>query len=226
MPSFSYRKLTELQVQGARDRSLRTVQVSQLKSRKDLVKNKCRQLLFLHPENTTSVEDVVNNPEAPEIFTETIEDTFARDGRDLSPFMKARLANLLDKEYRAKLSERAATRHKDDHDHFVAWIKGQIQEERDAKGQMEDDLKEQVQKLRIGIEQEKRRKIVELKQSLEDKKRALIELKEQKIGNTNRDYNHDHEKNDILMRTELIEFDDGYFCSSEDSEWVSVSVCT
>ena len=231
MPAFSYQKLTELQVQGARDRSLRTVQIGQLKSRKDLLENKCRQCLEGTTTTSTSTEvsDGSTQTTLP-IFTQAIEDAFARDsGRDLSPFMTLRLANLLDKEYRAKLGERTCLRHEQDRDRFSTWIKGYIEEERQAKQIVEQELTEQLKKLRIEIEECKAKKIVDLKNSLREKKRQLTIMKELKLRSAKRKEKNNPSQGsigmkDISMKTELIDIDDGYFVSSEESEWVSVEV--
>jgi hypothetical protein len=218
MTGFSYRKFTELQVQGARERSQRQVEVSQLACRMEYNEAKWKALIQESDDNQIFV------------FNEAIKDAFSRDyARELSPFMTARLAGVCSKEYRTIVAEKTYKQFHDDRLAIINWMHQLADLEEKQKNEMKDDLNQKIECLRQEIREEKENKIQELRATLEAKKQELIALKQRKLEAIQEEERKDQETaamDDLADQCEWIDIEDNYFTASKSgggSEWVICS---
>lgn len=218
MTGFSYRKFTELQVQGARERSQRLVEVSQLACRMERNEAKWKALIQKNDD-----DDIF-------VFNEAIKDAFSRDyARELSPFMTARLAGVCSKEYRTIVAEKTYKQFHNDRLAIINWMHQLADLEEKQKSEVRDDLNRKIECLREQIREEKEKKIQELRATLEAKKQALIALKQSKteaIQDKERKDQKTAVMEDIEDRCEWIDIEDNYFTASKSgggSEWVLCS---
>lgn len=170
--SFSYYKLTKLQVDGAQERSSRQSEASQLIARKTAVYEDWTQRVWGAP---TSADDV-------SLFTEVIRDVF--EGRELSPFMVERLAKLCRAEYRAdkateesKFAQNLPTQEKQQ-------LRQSLQNEEESTIQMIHDLQRAIRDAKRRMELDRYNKIQDLRAGLVAKKQALHDILQQKANPT------------------------------------------
>jgi hypothetical protein len=216
MTGFSYRKFTELQVQGARERSQRQVEISQLASRME--HNEAKWKALTQKNDDTDIF----------LFNEAIKDTFSRDhSREVSPFMTARLAGVCSKEYRTIVAEKTYKQFHDDRLDIINWMHQLTDLEENEKNVMTKELNRKIECLRQEIREEKEKKIQEFKAQLEAKKQELIALKQRKLEAVLDKERKDKEvaaMEDLAERCEWIDIEDNYFTSSKSegggSEWV------
>jgi hypothetical protein len=218
MTGFSYRKLTELQVQGARERSQRQVEVSQFTCRMEHNEAKWKALIDKNYDNDIFV------------FNEAIKDAFSRDyARELSPFMTARLAGLCSKEYRTIVAEKTYKQLHNDRLAIIDWMRQLADLEKKQKSEVKDDLNRKIECLRQEITEEKEKKIQELRATLEAKKQELIALKQSKleaIQDKERMVQETAAMEDLDDRCQWIDIEDNYFTASKSgggSEWALCS---
>jgi hypothetical protein len=218
MTGFSYRKFTELQVQGARERSQRQVEVSQLACRMEHNEAKWKALIQKNDDNDIFV------------FNEAIKDAFSRGYvRELSPFMTARLAGVCSKEYRTIVAVKTYKRFHDDRLAIINWMHQLADQEEKQKSEVKDDLNRKIECLRQEIREEKEKKIQELRATLEARKQELIALKQRKIEAIQDKERKDEETaalEDLADRCEWIDIEDNYFTAPKSgggSEWVLCS---
>jgi hypothetical protein len=220
MTGFSYRKFTELQVQGARERSQRQVEISQLACRMEHNEAKWKALIQKNDDNDIFV------------FNEAIKDVFSKGyAREVSPFMTARLAGVCSKEYRTIVAEKTYKQFHADHLAIINWMHQLADLEEKQKDEVKDDLKRKIECLRQEIREEKEKKIQELRATLEAKRQELFALKQHKLEEVQDKKRKDQETavmEDLADRCEWIDIEDNYFTASKSvggggSEWVLCS---
>jgi hypothetical protein len=169
LKGFSFSKLTELQVQGARERASRRIEVSQLASRLEHAETKWR----------TRIQR--NNVQDWPIYSEAIIEAFSQDDRDISPFMVARLAELCRQEYREIEAQKGLRRLHNDYRVNINWMYQAIESAGKEKDKVEKELKSRIEALKQELEVTEKKRIEELRAILEWKRRELMRLRERKL---------------------------------------------
>ena len=159
--SFSYSKLTLLQVQGARDRSSRHVELQSASRRLESVRSKWRDQM-------SRSDDYAN--ESQELFLRAILAEFS--DRDMSPFMVDRLVKLCRAEYRANEAWKHGLEHvRTDCQETVDWWKQKLQDEEEIKLNIVQELQARIRETQKEMER------IELRRRIEDLRSRLQELK-------------------------------------------------
>jgi hypothetical protein len=198
---FSYSKLTELQVKGARDRSRRQIESSQRTTRREQVQRMWKAALQEQDAGDLS------------LFREAISDVYENEHpkREISPIMAARLADLCRQEFKSAQHEKALEQLYDGQRESCEYLCQEINACGKEKNQIKEDLEKQVQAMKKDVEAMKRRKAADLRASLEWKKNELLKVRQT-----------------ILMRIEELEKKDWsqvpepVLMCSEGAEWVDI----
>lgn len=221
MKGFSFSKLTELQVQGARERSSRQIEGSHLANRLEHVDKKWRKILY-------GKEAQKNQA----IFRQAIFDVFSPE-REISPFMVARLAEICRREYLVAEAEKGLQQLHDDHRSDINWLYQEIENSNKEKEKDVDELKARIMNLKSELEATKREGIQNLRECLEWKKRELVRLHEEKLEELKTMEKQEHfrpEAQEAVIDENLLNRSDSWVeilddcCQSNGgSEWVVCS---
>ena len=167
--SFSYYKLTKLQVEGAKERSSRQSEASQVMSRWNAVQSDWKKKTWGAPSSSDDVG----------LFITVVQETFGKD-RELSPFLTERLAKLCRAEYRASKAVEESKFSQSRPALTKTWMKQALTEEEEATIQMIQELQTAIRMERRRVELERYNKIQDLRAGLVAKKEALREAIRQK----------------------------------------------
>lgn len=178
--SFSYSKLTLLQVQGARDRSGRQVELSQAANRFQTVRSEWHKQLARSMDYANQSQELI----LPAIVS-------AFSDRDISPFMVDRLVKLCRAELRANVAwQRGLVNVKADCQADIDWWKKQRQNEESDKLKIVQELQAKMRATQLEIQRiQLRLKIQELQSRLQQA------VKEQQ-------QHHDHQEEEELAQVE------------------------
>ena len=223
MKGFSFSKLTELQVQGARDRSNRQIERSQLAGRLDSVEREWKSWF---------VPGSSNDKMDGELFCQAIKEVF--HDRDMSPFMVARLSELCRREFLAGQAEKGLQQLHNDQRAGINWMYQEIERLGEADPQIAAELETRISELKTELNDVREAGIENLRKSLEWKKSELIRLRKQKLEELERMEKQEHfkpkQQEAVLVekwteRSESWEdVDDDYFQPNNGgSEWVLCS---
>jgi hypothetical protein len=222
LKGFSYSKLTELQVQGARDRSRRQIESSQLTTRLQKVQRKWKAAL----QEQDDAGDF-------SLFLEAISDVYEKElpVREISPIMAARLAELCRQEFNGGQQEKALERLRDDQRKSTYYLCKEIDESEERKNRIKEDLEKKVEATKKEIEVMKRRKEAELSSNLEWKKQELLNIRETIISRIEelekKNWSQVQEPvliNKCIEGAEWVDIDEDYFpTNGASSGWVLCS---
>jgi aminopeptidase N len=203
MARFSYRKFAEIQVQGARERAFRQVEVSQLASRLDHVEAKYKELLQAPKEKDMT------------LYHSAVVKAFSneKDSREVSLFMTSRFAQICRQEYHTIMADKALIRLHNDHRAVINWLFQQVQEAEKEQGQMVIDLARKVEETRRELREFQQRKLQKLQANLEWKKAELRALRDRKMKEI-----EDRKEQELIRARELVEKQEW----QDRSEWVDI----
>jgi hypothetical protein len=202
MARFSYRKFTEIQVQGARERAFRQVEVSQLASRLDHVEEKYKEIL-----QTPKEKDMT-------IHHSAVVKAFSNEkDREVSLFMTSRFAQICRQEYHTIMADKTLIRLRNDNRVVINWLFQQVQEAEKERGQMELELARKVEETRRELREFQQRKLQELQANLEWKKAELRALRDRKMKEI-----EDRKEQELIRARELVEKQEW----QDRSEWVDI----
>ena len=145
LQGFSYSKLTELQVQGARERSSRQIEISQRTRQLEQVQQKW-------------LAQLKGGDISQEVYCEVIIDAFSQD-REISPFMVARLANLCRREHQAVEFEKGVDKAHLEHRDAVQWMYEEMDKAGKDKIEMVQDLTTRVEAMKEELKVVKEKKM-------------------------------------------------------------------
>jgi hypothetical protein len=219
LQGFSYLKLTALQVQGARERSNRQVEASQLSTRLAVAEKKWK----------SRVERAPPQQEDVEIFSNAIREAF--EDRDISLFMVARLAELCRQEYQSIQTEEGLRRLNNDYRVSINWMYQEIEKVEKEKVDIEEDLKSRIEALRQEVEEAKKKRQEDLKENLRWKRQELLRIREQlmkRLKEAKQQMECSKSPKPMLVKkcsegSDWVDIDDDHFATSGGSGWVVCS---
>jgi hypothetical protein len=171
LKGFSYSKLTELQVQGARDRSRRQIESSQLNTRLEQARRKWKAALLEQHKRQQQDDDLP-------LFQKAIHDVYEKDPvKEISPFMAARLAELCRQEFKNAQREKALEQIYKQHRDITHYLCQEIDEYGKEKNRIKQELKKRVEAMKNEIEDMKKRTAEEMRANVAWKKQELFKLR-------------------------------------------------
>ena len=178
LQGFSYSKLTELQVQGAQDRSRRQIEVSQLKNRLENMKRKWKTALREGKNDYHGDDDQQADESKP--FREAISQVYEEDplAPEISPIMTTRLAELCRQEFRCEKHKQALEYAENQQQESLDYTRKEIEQHRKEKLEVEENLQQKIQTTKNAINDMKRRQEEERNTDMKWKKEELLKLKE------------------------------------------------
>ena len=219
MEGFSYPKLTQLQVQGANERSKQQVELAGYLGRKVQLEAKWETIFQSDDAHVRAIS------------TDAIIQTFAKDvGREVSPFMVARLSDICYKEYKAIVADKTYRRLHNDYRVMINWMYQVLEQEEKDKKKIETEMSQKIESLKLEIAEIKRKGVQELRSSLELKKRELLVLRDLKKLELNQTQKQEIRKakelatlQDFVDKAEWVDIEDDFHGSHNGTDWVVCS---